>query len=361
MRISIFFAQLPDPRAPNARHLLCELLVIAFAAVLCGAESCQDMADFGEAKEESLRKTLQLPHGIPSHDTFSRVFRLLDPVAFETAFRRFMAAVSARLGAAGIIAIDGKSLAGAFEKGAQATPLHLVTAWGTKNRLVLGQCKARGRNEVEAALQLVGMLDLEGTTVTADALHGNRKMASAIGERGGDYVLALKGNRGPLYNAAVALLAKASPSTKPRTEANHGRVETRQAVVRVVPKDWAEQFKFTGLAAVARIDSVRKLNGKRETQSRYFVLSRRLSPLKLLDAVRAYWGIENRQHWILDVAFHEDRARSRKDNAAENLALLRRLALNILQTDSHKASIRRKIKRAGWIEAYLFKLLGQMR
>lgn len=361
MRISVFFARVPDPRAPNARHLLCELLVIAFAAVLCGAESCQDMADFGEAKEESLRKFLQLPHGIPSHDTFSRVFRLLDPVPFETAFRKFMAAVSARLGAGGIIAIDGKSLAGAFESGAQATPLHLVTAWGTANRLVLGQCKARGRNEVEAALQLVAMLDLEGTTVTADALHGNRKMAAAIRQRGGDYVLALKGNRGPLYDATVALLAKASPSTKPRKEANHGRTETRQAVVRSVPKDWVEQFKFAGLAAVARIDSVRMLNGKREKQSRYFVMSQRLSPLKLLDTVRAYWSIENRQHWILDVVFREDRARSRKDNAAENLALLRRLALNILQTDSHKASIRRKIKRAGWVEAYLFKLLGQMR
>jgi len=360
MRISVFFAKIPDPRAPNARHLLCEVLVIAFAAVLCGAESCQDMADFGEAKEESLRKFLQLPHGIPSHDTFSRVFRLLDPVAFETAFRKFMAAFSARLGAAAVIAIDGKSLAGAFESGAQATPLHLVTAWGTANRLVLGQCRARGRNEVEAALQLVGMLDLEGTTVTADALHGNRKMATAIRERGGDYVLALKGNRGPLYHAATALLAKAS-STKPRKEAAHGRTETRQAVVRSVPKDWAEQFKFSGLTAVARIDSVRRLKGKRERQSRYFVLSQRLSPLKLLDIVRAYWGIENRQHWILDVVFHEDRARSRKDNAAENLALLRRLALNILQTDSHKASIRRKIKRAGWIEAYLFNLLGQMR
>jgi predicted transposase YbfD/YdcC len=362
MRFGLFFSSIPDPRAPNARHDLCELLLISFAAVLCGAESCQDMADFGEAKEPSLRKFLQLRHGIPSHDTFSRVFRLLDPTVFAAAFHKFMAAFSAQLGPSGnTIAIDGKSLSGAFESGARATPLHLVTAWGTENRLVLGQCRAPGRNEVEGALQLVAMLDLEGTTVTADALHGNRKMARAIRSGGGHYVLALKGNRGPLHRAAKTLLAAASASTKPRAETAHGRLETRQAVVRSVPKGWAEQFEFDGLTAIARIDTVRRVNDTEERQSRYFVLSQRLTAAKALDIVRAYWGIENRQHWILDVVFDEDRARSRKDNAAENLALLRRLALNILQTDSHKASIRRKIKRAGWLESYLFSLLSQMR
>lgn len=362
MGAGLFFAEVPDPRACNARHDLCEVLFISFTAVLCGAESCQDMADFGEAKETWLRKFLRLPHGIPSHDTFSRIFRLLDPKPFGDAFREFTAAFAARIGITqnSIIAIDGKSLSGAFETGAQTSPLHLVTAWGAENRLVLAQCAAPGRNEVEGALQLVTMLDLEGTTVTADALHGNRKMAKAIRERSGDYVLAVKANRGPLYKATQDLLADVT-LTKPALEARHGRTEIRQAAVRLVPKDWADRFGFDGLAAVARIDAVRRLKGKEESQARYFLLSRRLSPSKVLAIVRAHWGIENRQHWVLDVVFDEDRARSRKDNAAENLALLRRLALNLLQTDRYKASMRRKIKRAGWDEAYLFRLLAQMR
>ena len=366
MDFGSFFASVPDPRAPNARHDLCEVLLISFAAVLCGAEGCQDMADFGEAKEPSLRKFLRLRHGIPSHDTFSRIFRLLDPVAFEAAFRKFMAAFAAQLsgivGMAGqVIAIDGKSLSGAFEAGARATPLHLVTAWGAENRLVLGQCRAPGRSETTGALQLVAMLDLEDATVTADALHGNRKMAKAIRERDGQYVLALKGNRGPLYHETVTLLDNVAPEAIDGPQHDHGRIETRQAAVLAVPDGWDKRFKFHDLAAVARIDAVRRLGNSEERQSRYFVLSRMLSAADVLTTVRAHWGIENRQHWVLDVVFNEDRARSRKDNAAQNLALLRRLALNLLQSDGLKASIRRKIKRAGWVENYLFTLLAQMR
>ena len=223
------FASVPDPRAGNARHDLAEILVIAFAATLCGAETCCDMALFGRAKEPLLREFLALPHGIPSHDTFSRVFRFLDPAAFEMAFRRFTAAfaerLSGRTGLAGtVVAIDGKSLAGACEAGARATPLHLVTAWAADQRLVLAQRRAPGRSEVTAALEVVGMLDLLGATVTAD-----------------------------------------------------------------------------------------------------------------------------------------DRARSRKDNAAENLAILRRLALNLLRTDPDKSSLRGKIKKAGWHDQYLLNLLAQMR
>jgi len=201
--LGVFFAGVPDPRASNAWHDLSELLFVAFAAVLCGAESCEDMAEFGRAKEAVLRQVLRLRHGIPSHDTFSRVFRLLDPAAFEAAFRKFTAAFAAHLsgqvGTAGQhIALDGKSLTGAFESGERATPLHLVTAWAVDQRLVLAQRHAPGRSEVTAALDVVALLDLQATTVTADALHASRKMATAIRQRGGDYALALKGNRGPL-------------------------------------------------------------------------------------------------------------------------------------------------------------------
>jgi predicted transposase YbfD/YdcC len=361
----LFFREVPDPRAGNAQHPLWELLFVAFAAVLCGAESCQDMADFGVAKKDSLRRFLALRHGIPSHDTFSRVFRLLDPAAFEASFRKFMAAFAVNMEApsseADVVAIDGKSLSCAFEAGARTTPLHLVTAWGTRNRLVLGQQVAPGRNEVEGALQLVAMLDLDGTIVTADALHGNRKMAQAIRARGGHYALALKGNRGPLYDAAKALfVTMAMPPASP-IETGHGRNETRQAAVLPVPEDWPSRFKFKDLAAVARIDTIRAAAGMVKRQSRYFVLSQPLSVQRAQEVVRAHWGIENCQHWVLDVVFDEDHARARKDNAGQNLALLRRLALNLLQSRKDKLSIRRRIKRAGWDETYFFALLAHMR
>lgn len=365
--LGVTFAVVPDPRAGNARHELAEVLVIAFAAVLCGAQTCCDMALFGRSKEPLLREMLRLPHGIPSHDTFSRVFRLLDPAAFEAAFRRFTAAFAERLGGmAGlvgqVVAIDGKSLCGAFEAGARATPLHLVTAWAADQRLVLAQRRAPGRSETTAALEVVALLDLLGATVTADALHGSRRMAQAIRDREGDYALAIKGNRGPLHGAMRDLLEAADRRTAARTsELSHGRQESREAVVLPVPADWPERFGFAGLAAVARIDSVRRSGSTEQRQARYFALSRLLTPAAILRVVRAHWTIENGQHWTLDVVMDEDRARARKDNAAENLALLRRLALNILRADPDKTSVRGKIKKAGWHDQYLLNLLAQMR
>lgn len=365
---ALCFAAVPDPRAGNARHDLSELLFIAFASVLCGAETCEDMAEFGAAKQAVLRRVLRLRHGTPSHDTFSRVFRLLDPIAFEAAFRRFAEAfaahLSGRVGLAGQqVAIDGKSLAGAFARGARATPLHLVTAWAVGQRLVLAQRVAPGRSEVTAALAVVDLLDLEGATVTADALHGSRRMAAAVRARGGDYVLALKGNRGPFHREAVGLLAGVPAVAVERDDgASHGRRERREGVVVPVAEDWRARFGFDGLAAVARIDSTCRPAGQAERRTtRYFALSQVLPAERALAVVRGHWGIENQQHWLLDVVLHEDAARTRKDNGAQNVALLRRLALNVLNADGYKASIRRKIKRAGWQDAYLFSLLSQMR
>ena len=358
------FAVVPDPRASNVRHDLVHVLVIAFAAMLCGAETCCDMALFARSKEGFLCEALGLRHGVPSHDTFSRIFRLLDPDAFEAAFRRFTAGFAARLsgrdGLDGqVIAIDGKSLAGAVEPGARTNPMHLVTAWATDQRLVLAQRRAPGRSEVKAAHELVEMLDLMGATVTADALHGSRAMAKAIHGRGGDYVLAIKGNRGPMFYAMQDLLRDIDPAQGAATSGTaHGRYEERRAVVALVPPDWADRFRFKGLVAAARIDGLRRLRGKTEQRSRYFALSRPMPPDEALRVVRAHWTIENNQHWVLDVVMDEDRARSRKDNGPENLALLRRLALNTLRSSAEeKLSIRSKIKKAGWNTDYLFNLL----
>ena len=355
------FGTLPDPRAPNARHELSEILVIALAAVLCGAESCADMADFGSSKEPLLRQFLRLEHGIPSHDTFSRVFRLLDPVAFEAAFRQFMGEFAKKL--QGVVAIDGKALRGAFERGRRTTPLHLVNVWAAEARLAVAQRVAPNRNEVAAALEVLQLLSLEGCTVTADALHCHAGMASGILAREGQYVLALKENQSALFAEAQSLLEPMAENAlvEGSARASHGRQEQRSAVV-VPAAELADKHAFPGIAAVGRVELRRRLNGKDEPPMvRYFLLSRVLSPTELVAITRSHWTIENQLHWVLDVVFDEDRARSRKDNAPANLALLRKLALNMLRAHPDKASIRRKIKKAGWNDAFLISMLAQMR
>jgi predicted transposase YbfD/YdcC len=360
------FRRLPDPRAENARHDLLEVLVIALAAVLCGATSCSDMADFGRAKDGLLRGFLRLEHGIPSHDTFSRVFRLLEPAAFETAFRRFMAAFAKanKLKLGGVVALDGKALASAFERGRSTSPLHLVNIWSVEARMALAQGKAPGRNEIAGALEVLEMLSLEGCIVTTDALHCHRAMAKAILERGGDYVLAIKGNRGPLFTAVLNQLARSGKrSTARRIEpATHGRRETRRAVV-MRNTSLATRHDFPGVVAVGRVTSGRRLHGQRAAalRVRHYLLSAPISAKRLLQITRSHWTIENQLHWVLDVHFDEDGNRARKDHAPENLATLRRLALNILRANQDPASIRRKIKRAGWDNAFLSDLLSHMR
>jgi predicted transposase YbfD/YdcC len=355
------FRDVPDPRADNARHDLVEVLVIALAAVLCGAEGCADMAEFGCAKEELLRQFLRLEHGIPSHDTFSRVFRLLDPQAFEPVFRRFMAEFAEELH--GVVAVDGKALRGAFERGGKATPLHLVNVWAAEARLAIAQRLAPKRNEVAAALAVLELLSLDGCTVTADALHCHAKMAQRILDCGGEYALALKENQSALFAEAQALLETAAgrPQAEQVLPASHGRAEQRQAVV-VRAAALARKHNFPGIAAVARIELHRRIGDSSEAPLiRYFLLSQPWSPARILAITRAHWGIENQLHWVLDVVFDEDRARNRKDNGPENLAIMRKLALNILRSHPGTASIRRKIKRAGWDNAFLLSMLAQMR
>lgn len=355
------FGSLPDPRAPNARHELFEILVIALAAVLCGAESCSDMEDFGSSKEPLLRQFLRLEHGIPSHDTFSRVFRLLDPVAFEAGFRQFMGEFTKNL--QGVVAIDGKALRGAFERGRRTSPLHLVNVWAAEARLAIAQRVAPKRNEVAGALEVLELLSLDGCTVTADALHCHAEMARRILARGGAYALALKENQSALFADAQSLLEPAAEhvSLDDAVRPSHGREEQRNGVG-VPASALADKHNFPGIAAVGRVELRRRLNGKDEAPMvRYFVLSQLLSPTELVTITRSHWGIENQLHWVLDVVFDEDRARSRKDNAPQNTALLRKLALNMLRSHPDNASIRRKIKKAGWDDAFLISMLAQMR
>jgi predicted transposase YbfD/YdcC len=359
------FSELPDPRAANTVHDLTEVLFIALTAVLCGAEGCTDMADFGRAKEALLRRVLPLEGGIPSHDTFSRVFRVLDPVAFEAAFRRFMAAFAHSRPLTGVVAIDGKAVRGAFERGRKSTPLHLVNVWAAEARLVLAQRTAPDRNEVAGALEVLELLSLEGCIVTADALHCHRAMAAAILGCGADYALAVKDNRPGLRIDAVRWINAAGRGQSDRAEqeqlVSHGRYEWREAVV-APAADMARAHDFPGIQAVARVTSRRRVAGKdAQVAVRYFLLSRRLSASRLLEVVRQHWTIENQLHWVLDVVFDEDRARNRKDHGPENISILRKLALNLLRSHPDKASIRRKVKRAGWDDAFLLSIIAHMR
>lgn len=357
------FGEVTDPRAENSQHELVEILFIALLAVLCGAKGCSDMAEFGRAKERLLRSILTLGHGIPSHDTFSRVFRMLDPEAFEAAFRRFMVAfaVGAKIARPkGVVALDGKALRRAYERGQSHMPRVMVTAWGAQTRMTLASVLAPGGNEVAAALALIGLVQLKGCVVTADALHCHRAMAKAIVERGGDYVLAVKDNQPLLARDAIAALEAAGGSATPgRTKDKaHGRQETRMAIV-VPAADMAKTRGFPGLAAVARVESRR---GTDDPVVRIFLLSKRFDPDRLLAIVRSHWTIENTLHWTLDVVLDEDLARNRKDNGPPNLALLRRLALNIARAHPDtKTSLRRKLLRAGWDETHLFDLIRHMR
>jgi predicted transposase YbfD/YdcC len=360
------FRKLDDPRAANASHDLLEILFIALAAVLCGAEGPSDMAQFGRSKEWLLRGILRLEHGIPSHDTFSRVFRLLDPRAFENAFRRFVQAFAKfnRIQLTGVIAIDGKALRGAYERGRSATPLHMVNVFAAEARIALASAKAPGRNETLGALQVLQMLHLKHCIVTADALHCHHRFAAAVLKQDGDYVLALKENQGKLFAAVARCFGRAGTrSSAERLEpSTHDRREWRRATV-MRNTTLAISHDFPGIAAVARITSRRRLRGTRAEKPfiRYYLLSKYIPAKELLGIVRAHWAIENQLHWVLDVVFDEDAHRSRKDNAPENLAILRRFAINLIRSHPAQNSMRQKIKRAAWDDSFLLGLLGHMR
>lgn len=362
-RFAACFSDVEDPRTGNAvRHDLLEVLFVSLCASLCGAETCVDMADFAEAKEDVLREVLDLEGGPPSHDTFSRIFRLLEPEQFHAAFQRFMADFATAHAA--VVAVDGKSLRRSFDSAAGASPLLLISAWACEERLVLGQMKVEADgNEITAMPALLRLLSLAGTTVTVDAMHCQRATAEAIAAQDGDYVMALKTNQPALYDDVKLLLEDADAPADDSDEtidADHGRIETRRAEV-LHDVGWlADSHRWPGLAAVGKVTATREIDGQATTTTRYYIASRPLDAAELNRLARAHWGIENRLHWVLDVVMNEDQARARKDNAPENLALLRRLALNIIKQNKDKGSNRIKFKRAGWDNRFLLKLISQI-
>jgi predicted transposase YbfD/YdcC len=368
--ILTIFRGIEDPRTGNAiRHDLLDVLVIALTASICGCENCVEFADFAQDREALFREFLRLENGPPSHDTFSRLFRLLDPDRLAATFGQFVAALGAQ--GPGVIAIDGKTLRRSFDRAAGSSALQVVTAFAAQAQLAIGQkAVPEGGSESLAARELLGLIDCRGALVTGDALHCTAETASLVVERGGDYLFALKGGR-PRTLADVEAwfddpenLACDSHTT---VDADHGRIEEREhAVVHEV--DWLfpephdpSHPPLPELSTIARVISHVERDGKPAATRRYYLSSAKLTAEGFAKAVRSHWAIENSLHWVLDMDFDEDRARARKDHAAENLATLRKLALNVLKTSRPTISIRRKPKRAGWSDAFARSLLGQMR
>jgi predicted transposase YbfD/YdcC len=360
------FGGLNDPRRERGRlHNLCDMIAIALCAVICGAESWEDVAEYGRQKESWLKAFLRLPNGIPSHDTFNRVFRLLKPKAFQACFARWMQGlVEATQGR--IVAIDGKTLRHSFDRAADKSALHMISAWAVENGVSLGQQAVDGKsNEITAVPELLKLLELEGAIVTYDAMGCQKEIAQAIRAAGADYVLAVKDNQPRLHEDVVASFVDAFEGERGETyqqrvthDKGHGRQERREYVVVRDLSKIRDRDLWPDLQALAMVYSERTIDGKTTDETRYYISSCRGTVSELAGAIRGHWGIENSLHWSLDVTFGEDAHCLRKDHGPENMAALRRAALSLVKQERvEKGSLRRKRLRAGWNNAYLEKLL----
>lgn len=366
-----------DPRMDRTKdHDLIDILVIAICALLCAAESFNDMEDFGKAKQDWFKTFLPLRNGIPSHDTFNRVFAALDPKEFLDCFLRWTQSLRESV-AQEIVALDGKALRRALNR--HESPKYVVSAWAESNNLVLGQLKVNEKsNEITAVPELLRVLELSGCIVTVDAMGCQKKIAREIIEADADYVLALKGNQERVHQEVKSFLdatLEEKKASRPKgavvsraarqlqefktEEKDHGRIETRR-YYQSDELDWfADREKWEGLRSVGMVESIREVNGQRTTERRYYLSSLKLDVATFARAVRGHWGVENKLHWVMDVCFGEDQSRARTGHAAENLATLRRLALNLLKREkTRKRGIRGKQLNASWDHSYLLKLLG---
>ncbi len=366
------FADLPDPRvARTQRHALLDILVIALCALICGADDFVAMARFGHAKQTWLkdRLALELPSGIPSHDTFGRVFACLDPAAFADCFLAWTQEMHTQTKGQ-VIALDGKTLRHSFDTASGKGAIHMVSAWASDSRLVLGQVKVDAKsNEITALPLLLKMLDISGSIVTADAMGCQKAIAQQIREQEGDYVLALKDNHPRLHDEVRRLFTWGEAegakdlacSFHQSQEYDHGRQEVRRcwATEQVHWLDETDEPQaWVGLRSVVKVESQRTLAGKTSRECRFFLSSLPANAKQILSAVREHWGIENSLHWVLDMAFTEDASRVRRDHSPQNLATLRHLALNLLrQEKTDKNGVKNRRLRAGWDNDYLIKVI----
>ncbi len=381
--ISEHFATLTDPRAERGKeHLLVDILTITVCAVICGADDWVAVATFGELKEGWLRTFLALPNGIPSHDTFGRVFRRLDPDELRRCFLSWVQAVvgtpaaGAESGGLGqqVVAVDGKTLRRSHDRGAGKAALHLVSAWATESGLVVGQVATDAKsNEIAAIPALLRLLVLEGATVTIDAMGCQTAIASQIIDQGADYVLALKDNQPTMHehvrlafadaDAAVGTtLPLADLAAHTTVEKDHGRIERRRCRAIGDPDYLAfidPDHAWPSLRSVVCIESTRRIGDAISTEARHYLSSLPADAALLQRVIRSHWGIENRLHWVLDVVFHDDLMRLRTDHGPKNMATIKHMAMNLLRSASDKDSLKTRRKAAAWNHDYLRAIVTQ--
>jgi predicted transposase YbfD/YdcC len=365
--ISEYFATLSDPRKGGmVEHQLIDIITIAVCAVICGANNWVEVELFGHRRQAWLRQFLELRHGVPSHDTFGRVFARLSAEAFQHCFAQWMQAVFTR-SQGEVIAIDGKRLRRSYDKASNKAAIHMVSAWAQANRVVLGQVNTDSKsNEITAIPQLLKLLDIRGGIVTIDAIGCQRTIAAQIRAQGGDYVLALKGNQGQLHEDVVAYFdyakrrqfAGLESDYHETIEKGHGRVEVRRYWT-IASLEWLEsKDRWVGLQLIGKVESERHIAGEVSRETRYYIASLENNARQFAHAVRGHWSIENTLHWSLDVTFREDDSRLRQGAAAENFAVVRHLALSLLQQEqSLKVGIAAKRFNAALDPDYLIKVL----
>ena len=359
--IRAFFCSMKDPRLERARlHSLEDIVFITIAAVISGAESWNDIEDFGKSKREWLSTFLELPNGIPSHDTFNRFFSALDPESFEECFMNWISSISEYIQGE-VISIDGKALRGSKWNASQ-TAIHLVSAWANTNQLALAQCMVDQKsNEITAIPKLLDMLFLKGCIITIDAMGTQCDIAKKIVEKEADYILAVKGNQKELFeNIQDAFRFEKKSDSYKTVESDHGRVETRICTIITTLEMIENPDKWSRLQTLIRLDCERysKATKKTETETRFYISSLNQSAEKIGSAIRSHWGIENKLHWMLDVAFNEDHSRKRAGNAAVNFSTLNKIALNLLKKEGTlKRGIKGKRLKAAWDLDYLLKIL----
>lgn len=369
------FAVIHDPRLDRPlRHPLAEIVVIAIAATVAGADSWSAIALWGQTKEPWLRTFLPLPHGIPSHDTFGRVFALLDPQRFGACYQDWMRAlVPEALLTAPIIAIDGKTARRSHDRWHGIAALHTITAWATEAGIALGQRKvADHENEISALPALLEQVVAKGAVITLDAIGCQREVAATIVGKQGDYVLALKGNQPETFAAVQATFAAVAAGAQAvdrvawheTIEKRHGRVERRtcRAIEDAATIAWLQTHEagaWAGLQTIVQVEAICQRGERTHTETRYDLSSLGRDAARLNEVIRRHWAIENELHWVLDVVFDEDQSRIRAGNAAENANVLRKLALSVLkQATGPKLSLKAKRQQAGWDDQYLAKILG---
>ncbi len=360
--IDKYFETIEDHRHHNKLHKLIDVIIIAICGVVAGADTYEQIENFGKKRKRWLSKFLELPYGIPSHDTFDRIFERMDPKEFQDSFKKWIASV-AKQTKGQVVAIDGKTLRRSHNRSEDKKAIHMISAWASENQVVLGQLKTEEKsNEITAIPYLLKLLDLSGCIITIDAMGTQKKIAKTIIDSNCDYILALKENHKTLYENTVRFFDQMDSMKKEgycfdehkTVDGGHGRIETRRNVT-TCDIDWLDdKGNWPGLKSLGMVESTREVNGKVSVERRYYISSLDCAAQVFGDSVRSHWGIENSLHWVLDIAFREDESRIRKGFGPENFAAIRHIALNLLKENkSFKGSIKSKRLNAAMDTQYL--------